>query len=45
MRRRFGGSVIFEGANFDLLGQVLGVSRQPFFARGGEEDDNLRQPA
>ena len=45
MRRRLGGRFVFQGANLDLLSQVLGVSRQSLFARGGQEDDNLRQPA
>jgi len=45
MRRRLGGHFVFQGANLDLLSQVLGVSRQPLFPRRGEEDDNLRQPA
>jgi hypothetical protein len=45
MRRRLGGPAVFEGANLDLLSQVLSVGGQPFLARGGEEYDNLRQPA
>ncbi len=45
MRRRLGRRAVFQGANLDLLSQVLSVGGQPFLARGGEEYDYLRQSA